>query len=105
MEVSEGLQQLNASTVAVHITEAADIHEDVKAEGGSGGEATEELVMAAAMLGTEANELRAARFGKGGDPVAELAIGVMAVRIEQRGSQLNVERLAVLDQVDDGSGG
>ena len=32
MEVGVGLQKLNASTVAVHVAEAADVHEDVEAE-------------------------------------------------------------------------
>ncbi len=45
--------------MAVHVAEAADVHEDVEAEAVAGGEAAEKLVVAAAMFGAEGDDLAA----------------------------------------------
>jgi hypothetical protein len=50
VKISVGLQELNASTVAMHVAEAADIHEDVKAEAVSCAEGSEKLVVASTVL-------------------------------------------------------
>jgi len=41
----EGLDDLGAAAMAMHVAEAADVHEDVKAEGGSGVEGAEGFVV------------------------------------------------------------
>ena len=49
VEGCEGLDDLGAAAMAVHVAEAANVHEDVKAEGGSGVEGAEGFVVGAAM--------------------------------------------------------
>src|SRR5260370_42263936 len=50
VKICVGLQELNASTVAVHVAEAADVHEDVKAEAVSCTKGSEKLGMASPVL-------------------------------------------------------
>ncbi len=45
----EGLHDLHAAAMAVHVAEAADVHENVEAQGGSGVEGAQGLVVLAAM--------------------------------------------------------
>ena len=49
VERGESLHDLRAAAVAVHVAEAADVHEDVEAQGGSGVEGAERFVVAAAV--------------------------------------------------------
>ena len=53
VEAGVGLQELDATAMAVHVAEAADVHEDVEFEGLAGGEGAGEFVVTAAMLGAE----------------------------------------------------
>ena len=55
----ELLPDLDAAAVAVHVAEAADIHQDVEAELLSGAERPQHLVMAAAMAQPEVDDLAA----------------------------------------------
>src|ERR1700722_8603958 len=48
-----GLEELDAAAMAVHVAEAADVHEDVEAKAVAGRETAEELVVTAAMFGAE----------------------------------------------------
>ena len=66
VEVGEGLEELDAAAVAVHVAEAADVHEDVEAEAVASGEGAQQLVVAAAVFGAEPDEFgeRGARAGR-----------------------------------------
>ena len=57
VERGEALDDLRAAAMAVHVAEAADVHEDVEAEGGSGMEGAERFVMLAAMAEAELDDL------------------------------------------------
>ncbi len=104
VEVGELLDELDAAAVAVHVAEAADVHEDVEAEAVAGVEGAEELVVLAAVGGAELEQLVAAGLVERADGSAELAVGVVAVGIEQGGDELDLEMLFVVEQVDDGRG-
>ena len=99
----EGLDDLGAAAMAVHVAEAADVHEDVEAQSGSGVEGAEGFVMLAAMAQAEVDDFGDARGGKRGDDVANLAVGMVADGVEERRGEFDFEGLGALDQVDDGS--
>ena len=61
VDVGVALQELDAAAMAMHVAEAADVHEDVEAEAVPGAEGAEQLVVASAMLRAERDELGAAR--------------------------------------------
>ena len=50
----ESLDDLRAAAMAVHVAEAADVHEDVEAQRGAGVKGAERFVVAAAVLQTRA---------------------------------------------------
>ena len=102
VEVGEALEKLRTAAMAVHVAEAADVHEDVEAEALPGGEGAEELVVGAAVLHPEADDLGALGLGEGADGAAELAIGEVAMRVEEAGGELDFEGFVVLEEVDDG---
>ncbi len=104
VERGEGLEELGAAAVAVHVAEAADVHEDIELEAGADVEGAEELVVAAAVLGAEGDEFGAAGGGQGGDLFAELAVGVVAVRVEKGCGEFDFGGLVGGDEVDDGGG-
>src|ERR1039457_7059466 len=63
VEAGEGLKELDAAAMAVHVAEAANVHEDVELEALAGGEGTGQLVVAAAMLCAEGDEFGGAGGG------------------------------------------
>ena len=58
MERGESLLDLRDATVPMHVAKAADVHEDVKAKGGTGMKRAKSLVVAAAMLQAKLDDLR-----------------------------------------------
>ncbi len=56
--------------------------------------------MAAAVLCTQPDEFGQLRCVQGRDVVAQLSIGVVAVRIEQRRGQFDLKRLNVVQEID-----
>ena len=70
----EGLQDLYAAAMTVHIAEAADIHQDVEAQSLTGGELAQQLVVAPAMARAERDDLVAARRIQSGDGACDLAV-------------------------------
>ena len=64
MERGEALDDLGAAAMAVHVAEAADVHEDVKAEGGAGVKGAESFVVLAAMAKAQVDDFGDARGGK-----------------------------------------
>ena len=96
----EALDDLRAAAMAVHVAEAADVHEHIEAEGGSGVEGAEGFVVAAAVAQAELDDLVDAGGGQAGDEVADLAVGVVAGGVEQRGGQLDFKGFGALDQID-----
>ena len=101
MERGEGLDDLRAAAMAVHVAEAADVHENVEAESGSGVEGAQGFVVLAAMAQAELDDFGDAGFGQRGDQVANLAVGVVAGGVEQRCGQFDFEGFGALDEVDD----
>ncbi len=101
----EALDDLRAAAMAVHVAEAADVHEDVEAQGGAGVEGAEGLVVLAAVAEAEVDDLGDARGGKPGDEVADLAVGVVAGGVEERGGELDFEGFGALDEIDERRGG
>ena len=87
------------AAMAVHVAEAADVHEDVKAQGGARMEGPQGLVVMAAMEQAELNDFSDARGGKAGDDVAHLAVGMIAGPVDQRGCEFDFQRLGALNQI------
>ena len=52
MEDGVGLEELNASTVTVHVAETADVHEDVETKAVACAEGSEKFVVTPAMFGS-----------------------------------------------------
>ena len=93
MPGGELLLNLNAAAVAVHVAEAADVHQDVEAELLAGAEGAQHLVMAAAMAQASIDDLAAACFADALDCLANLAIRIVAVLVQQRGGQFDLQRV------------
>src|ERR1039458_2440515 len=67
VEAGEGLKELDAAAMAVHVAEAADVQEGVDLEPLAGGEGPGQFVVAAAMPCAEGDEFGDAGGGEGGD--------------------------------------
>jgi hypothetical protein len=78
VDVGELLDELDAAAVAMHVAEAADVHEDVEAEAVAGGEGAQQLVVAAAVGVPRATELGGAA-PRARRRCAELTVGVVAL--------------------------
>ena len=98
----ESLLDLSDAAVAVHVAEAADVHEDVEAEGGTGVEDAEGFVVFAAVAQAEFDDFRYTRGGKRCDYVAYLTVRMMAGPVDQGGGEFDFEGFRALDEVDDG---
>ncbi len=64
-------------------------------------EGAQGFVVAATVTQAEVDDLGNAGFREGGDQVANLAVGVVADGVEQRGRQLDFERFGAFNQIDD----
>ena len=102
VEGGERLDDLDAAAVAVHVAKAADVHEDVKAECGSGVEGAQGFVVFAAMAEAKLDNFTHLSGSEAGDEVANLAVGVVADRVKQGGGQLDFKGFGALDEVDEG---
>ena len=100
VEIGVRLDELDAAAMAVHVAEAAYVHEDVELEGLSGGEGAREFVVAAAVAGAEGDEFGDAGRREGGDGALELTPGVVGFGIEERGGEFDFEGAGVFDQVE-----
>ena len=60
----ECLDDLRAAAMAVHVAEAANVHQDVKAEGGAGVKGAQGIVMAAAVAEAQLDDFGNARGGE-----------------------------------------
>src|SRR5260221_12489890 len=98
----ERLLDLNAAAMAVHVAEAANVHQDVEAELLAGAESAQHFVVASAMMQARVNDLLPSSFANVRDPVANLAVRILAMLVKQRGSELDVQRF-VVEQVHGGS--
>src|SRR5437763_12274149 len=79
--------------MAMHVTEAADVHENVKPEPLAAMEGAQQFVVPAAMPNTQINDFiplgRAERL----HPLADLPVGIVAGRVEQGSGDFNLKRL------------
>src|SRR5580704_16673685 len=74
VDMGERLQDLNAAAMAVHIAEATDVHQDVKAQSLPGRELAQQFIMPSALLRAEGDDLVAALLLECADRSRELAI-------------------------------
>ena len=81
---SEILHDLHAAAMAVHVAEAANVHEDVEAELLAGRKGTRQFVVAAAMAQAKVDDLAAARLAGRFDRLAKLAVRIMAMAVKER---------------------
>ncbi len=86
MNGREVLDDLGAAPMAVHVTEAADVHEDVEAETLAGVEGAEGFVVAAAVAEAEVDDFGDLCGGERSYDVADLAVAVMGGGVKERGS-------------------
>src|SRR5262249_53109125 len=91
---------LETAAMPMHVAEAADVHQNVETQRLTGGEATQQLVVAAAMPHAEVDNLDLLCLGKSSHAVPNLTERIMARAIEQCGRDFDFKRLASLDQVD-----
>ena len=77
MESGEGLDDLRAAAMAVHVAEAADVHKNVEAQSGPGVKSAECLVVAATVTQTQLNDFGHARLGQRTHLVANLPVRVV----------------------------
>ena len=106
VQVGEALHGLHAAAMAMHVAEAANIHQNVEAQLVAGREGTRQLIMATAMARAEQEQLLAPRRIERSNVVANLAVGIVAGAVEQRGDDFNLDRFALravvrLHQVDE----
>src|SRR5207302_10448316 len=87
------LHYMNEAAVTVHVAKAADIHEDIEAELLASGERTRHLVVAAAMAQAQVDDFTAARFARRFDRLAKLPVGIVTVAVQERGRELDLERV------------
>ncbi len=88
----ELLADLNAAAVAVHVAETADIHQDVEAELLPGAEGPQHFVMAAAISQPQVDDLAANLLARRLHRLPNLPVGIVAMLVDQRGRQLDLER-------------
>jgi hypothetical protein len=85
--------------MAVHVAEAADVHEDVETQGCAGVKGTKRFVVAATVAQAELDDFVDAGLGQLGYEIANLAVGVVGSGVKQRGGQLDFKSLGAFDQV------
>ena len=85
--------------MAVHVAEAADIHEDVEPESCSGVESAKRLVVLAALPQPDFDNFQNRGVGETGQKVADLAVGVVAGGVEERGGELDFEGFGAFDEL------
>ena len=96
----EALHHLDAAAVAVHVAEAARIHQDVEAELLPSAESPQHLVILTTMAQPQIDDLAPTAFPRHLHRLPDLAVGMMAMLVEQCRRNLNFERLFV-QQIDD----
>ena len=84
----EFLSDLDAAPVAVHVAEAADIHEYVETELLPGAEGPQHLVMLAPVAQAAIDNLLPQFLAGSANRLSDLAVRIMAVLVKQRGRQL-----------------
>src|SRR5882724_3727014 len=80
----ETLFNLGAAPVAMHIAEAAYVHQDVKLKLLAGMETAQQLIMRAAVAHTQISDLAALLRRERLYALCNLPVGMMARRIQQR---------------------
>ena len=102
VDVGEVLDQLHAAAVAMHVAEAANIHKDVEPETMPRVKRAQQLVVLTrdARCPSLSNSLRRTS-PSAPTRASQLAIRIVAVGIQQRGHQLDLKMLSVVEQIDD----
>ena len=93
MARGEPLSNLDAAAMAMHVAEAADVHQNVEAELLPGTESAQHLIMPAAMAQAQVNNLAPDCLSRRLHRLANLPVRIMAVLINQRRRQLDFQRL------------
>src|SRR5262249_503892 len=88
---SECLLDLRTTSVAMHVAEPADVHENVKAKALAGLESTWQFVMRPAMAQAQVNDFTALGATEPLHPLLHLAVGMMASGIQQGRRQLDLQ--------------
>src|SRR5580658_7879659 len=80
----EPLNYLGATAVPVHVAKSADVHKNIEPHPPPRVKGAECFVVTSAMAQAQPDDLSDAGFGKMGDLVADLAIGMVRDGIEKR---------------------
>jgi hypothetical protein len=86
----ERLLDLDAAAMAVHVAEAANVHEDVEAELLAGAEGAQHLVVASAMAQAGSDDFLAPSFRNVHNDAANLAVRIRTMLVEQCGYEFDV---------------
>ncbi len=89
------LHDLDAAAMAVHVAEAANVHQYVKAKFLSGVIGAGDLVVTAAVAQSKIDNFAALRLGQSLNYFPNLPVGVMGILIEQRGGKFNFQRVGI----------
>jgi hypothetical protein len=95
MDGREILHDLDAAAMAVHIAEAADVHENVEADLLAGGKGTQQFVVLPAMAQAKIDDFAATRLAGGFDRMAQLPVRIMTVSVNKRGGEFDLEGVGV----------
>ena len=93
------LVNLHAAPMPVQIAVGANVHQDVKAELLSRAIGSQQFVMAATMAHAQVNDFLSPRPAQRDNGLPQLPVGMAGVLVQQRGCQLNFERL-IVQQID-----
>ena len=77
MRGGQWLNDLRAPAVTMHIAEAANVHQEVKAQRSTGVEGAKRLIVPPAMPQPKLDDLVDARFRKSGPHIARLPVRVL----------------------------
>ena len=95
MSRGEFLSNLHATTMTMHIAEAANVHEDVEAELLPGAVGSQHLVVVAAMTQAQIDDFPLHLRSQAVQLIANLAIRVLAMLVEQSSSEFKLERIRI----------
>ena len=96
MHVAELLRQLHAAAVAMHVAKAANVHQDVEPEAMPSLERADQLIVPPTMPRAQRHDLVALRRRERHHGAAQLAIAVVALRVQQTCRDLHFQVFVII---------
>src|SRR5437764_3434285 len=93
------LNDLHAAAVAMHVAEAAQVHDNIEAQALPGSEGTQHFIMASAMPKAKVDDLAPARLLQRFNFPPQLTIRIQALLVEQCSRQLHFKWFVFVEQI------